>query len=135
MASMTDAAKTEAAHINAIADAFIDAFIQRDADALEALYAPDLVMSSPSGKRPGADHVRLIRDGVIDFEDLRYEQARRDVFPGGFVQQHLVCCTLPSGAAMRKPACIVVHIEDGRIVTFDQYFDPAYLRAEPMYQR
>src|SRR5262245_44292590 len=99
---------TDRSDIDALADTFFDAFIRQDADALEALYAPDLVMSSPSGLRRGSEHLRLIRDGVIAFEGLHYEEIRRDVFSDGFVQQHLVCCTLPSGREMRKPACIVV---------------------------
>ena len=36
---------------------------------------------------------------------------------------------------MRKPACVVVGVSLGRIVSFDQYFDPAPLRDDPMYQR
>lgn len=119
--------------IDAIADAFFDAFVRQDADVLETLYAPDLVMCSPSGQRSGAEHLRLIREGVIAFEDLHYDEIRRDVFENGFVQQHIVCCTLPSGAEMRKPACIVVHVDGGRIIGFDQYFDPTPLRDEPMY--
>ena len=110
--------------IEEVADAFFDAFINGDADALEEMYDPELVMSSPSGSRSGADHLALVRQGALQVEGLQYEEIRRQVFDGGFVQQHLVCCTLPSGAVMRKPACVVVGVSRGRIVSFDQYFDP-----------
>lgn len=120
--------------IDALADAFFEAFIRQDADALEQLYGPDLIMSAPSGVRSGVDHVRLVREGAIDVQGLHYDEVRREVFDGGFVQQHLVCCTLPTGAEMRKPACIVVRVAGGRIVGFDQYFDPTALRDEPMYR-
>ena len=117
-----------------IADAFFEAFVKQDADRLLGLYDPALVMSSPSGTRSGVEHVQLVRNGALSVENLRYEQVRRDFFEGGFVQQHLVCCTLPSGRTMRKPACVVVQVSAGRITAFDQYFDPAPLADEAMFQ-
>jgi ketosteroid isomerase-like protein len=119
--------------IEHVADAFFKAFISQDADALERLYDPDLMMTSPSGTRSGAEHARLVREGAMDVTDLHYEEIQRDIFDGGFVQQHLVCCVLPTGTTMRKPACVVVRVANGRIVGFNQYFDPAPLRDEPMY--
>ena len=121
--------------IEEVADAFFEAFVHQDAEALEAIYHPELTMTSPSGSRSGADHVALVRQGALEVEGLHYEEVNRQVFDGGFVQQHLVCCCLPSGAAMRKRACVVVGVSDGRIVSFDQYFDPAPLLDEPMYRR
>lgn len=121
--------------VDDVADAFFAAFIAQDAEALTTLYHPDLVMTSPSGTRTGAEHLRLVRDGALEVIGLHYEDIRRHVFDGGFVQQHVVCCELPSGAAMRKPACVVVGVADDRIVSFDQYFDPTHLADEPLYRR
>ena len=44
---------------------------------------------------------------------------------GGFVQQHLMTATKHSGEVLAWPVCIVVRIENDRIVRLDEYIDRA----------
>ena len=127
-------AAEDPATVDQLAEAFFAAFVRRDASTLEELYAPDFVMRSPAGVRRGVDHLEMLRAGKVSVRDLRYEDVVRHVFDGGFVQQHHVCGVLPSGRDLRMRACLVVLVVDGRFTELDEYYDPAPLLDEPMYQ-
>jgi ketosteroid isomerase-like protein len=48
------------------------------------------------------------------------------VFPGGFVQQHVLRGTRKhDGERLALPACIVCAVKDGKITRLDEYFDSA----------
>ena len=61
--------------------------------------------------------------------DRRYDVSRRDVIPGGFLQEHVLCGTAPDGSAVAMPACIVATVADGRITRMHEYLDPVGVRA------
>ena len=56
---------------------------------------------------------------------LHYEIKSREFFPGGFVQRSRVTGKLASGEALTVPLCLVIYVEDGRIVRLYEYLDPA----------
>lgn len=58
---------------------------------------------------------------------LRYEDVRRHATPSGFVQQHVLRGTAPSGAPLEVPACIVCAVANGRITRLDEYLDSAHV--------
>jgi len=66
---------------------------------------------------------------------LRHDDVRRQRTEHGFVQQHVLRATTPSGAELSVPACIVVTIRDGKVTRLDEYIDPTpfgVLRAEDL---
>jgi ketosteroid isomerase-like protein len=59
----------------------------------------------------------------------RYTDIRRHVFPGGFVQQHVLRLTNRAGEDLAVPACIVATVRGGRIRRLDEYLDSAAVAA------
>ncbi|HEY9266169.1 MAG TPA: DUF4440 domain-containing protein, partial [Mycobacterium sp.] len=58
--------------------------------------------------------------------DRRYEILDRQVFDGGFVQQHVLHATGRAGDTIAMRVCIVIKVgADGLISRIDEYFDPA----------
>ena len=56
---------------------------------------------------------------------LHYEVVSREFFPGGFVQRCKITGELASGEALAVPLCLVIYLEDGRIVRLYEYIDAA----------
>jgi ketosteroid isomerase-like protein len=50
---------------------------------------------------------------------------RRELIPGGWMQQHVVEATLTNGRAMKLFACCVITLQDGLIHRIEEYLDPA----------
>lgn len=116
-----------------IADTLFTAIERGDLDALAALWSDDIVVWRQGGGRE-RDKPRALK--VIEWfaratADRRYEVLDRQVFDGGFLQQHIVHAT-PIHAKDRAPlsfrAALVVKVgADGLISRIDEYLDPADL--------
>ncbi len=73
-----------------------------------------------------ARSVKIIDWFISATSDRRYEVLDRQMFDGGFVQQHILRATGRNGAAIAMRVCIVIKIgNDGLITRIDEYFDPA----------
>ena len=58
--------------------------------------------------------------------DRRYEILDRQVFDGGFVQQHILHANGRNGGSIAMRVCIVIKVgANGLITRIDEYFDPA----------
>jgi hypothetical protein len=58
--------------------------------------------------------------------ECRYEILDRQLFEGGFVQQHLLHATGHAGQSISMRVCIVIRVgANGLIDRIDEYFDPA----------
>ena len=56
----------------------------------------------------------------------RYVDVRREVFIGGFVEEHRVETVLPSGTAFTVAACVVGRVgPSGKLCELAEYVDPA----------
>jgi len=56
----------------------------------------------------------------------RYQILDRQLFEGGFVQQHILHATGTNGATIALRVCIVIKLGvNGLISRIDEYFDPA----------
>ncbi|MDZ4232532.1 MAG: DUF4440 domain-containing protein [Dietzia sp.] len=95
---------------------------------VERLFSPEVAVWK-SGDVRDNDHARSVRiiawfvDATVD---RRYEILDRQVFDGGFVQQHVLHATGRAGAAIAMRVCIVIKVgADGLINRVDEYFDPA----------
>jgi ketosteroid isomerase-like protein len=114
-----------------VADKFFAAILRADLEAVRAIYAPDA--------RIWHNHDRVTQDVtanlavlawvVKNVAGLRYEEIRREATPTGFVQQHVLRGTVPSGKAIEIPACIVCTVAGGRITRLDEYLDSAQIAA------
>ena len=114
-----------------LADRMFSAIEDGDLDGLLACYDPGIVVWTNVDQRD-KDLARSIR--VIEWlwsrlSDRHYDVTRRDVIPGGFLQEHLLRGTAADGTAVAMPACIVATVADGRIVRINEYLDPAGIAA------
>ncbi|PRC59220.1 DUF4440 domain-containing protein, partial [Mycobacterium sp. ITM-2017-0098] len=73
-----------------------------------------------------ARSVKIINWFITTTTDRRYEILDRQLFGGGFVQQHVLHATARTDASIAMRVCIVIKVgPDGLISRVDEYFDPA----------
>ena len=114
--------------IRALAKRFFDSVEEGDIDGLVACYAPDAEIwhNTDEAIQHPEDNRKTLAGMVTRIEDRLYDDRRVAVFPGGFVQQHVLRGTRKhDGVRVHLPACIVCAVEDGRITRLDEYFDSA----------
>ena len=114
-----------------IAERLFSAIMAGDVAAVRALYAPDVrVWHNFDGATQSADeNLAVLQWVTTTIRGLRYEDVRRQATADGFVQQHVLRGTMPDGAAVEIPACIVVTIRDGRIARLDEYLDSKHTKV------
>lgn len=127
---MSEREITEIAEINeieALATRFFAAISAGDTDAIQSIYAPDArIWHNTDGLEQGVtDNLKVLRWVHRNLREWRYEEVRRHVFAGGFVQQHVARGIAPSGKEIELPACIVGLVEGGQITRIDEYIDSA----------
>ena len=116
-----DAMRTLAKH-------FFDCVEAGDVDGLVACYAPDAkIWHNTDGlEQTPADNAKTLKGMVARIVDRLYDNRRLQVFPGGFVHQHVLRGTRAhDGVRVELPACIVCEVKDGKITRLDEYFDSA----------
>lgn len=112
------------------ADQLFAAIADGDADAVTALWSDDVTVWHTGDERDNdkARALKVIRWYVGATSYRRYEVLDRQVFDGGFVQQHILHCTNLGGEQLALRVCLVVKIgDDGLIRRIDEYLDPADL--------
>lgn len=121
---------TAEAALFALADRFMRAIEQGDAEAIAACYAPDArIWHNHDGKEQGPqENLRVLRWVEQRLHDRKYEIVARHAFDGGFVQQHRLSGTLGDGTPFAMPACLVVTVRDGRIARLAEYLDSAHIQ-------
>ena len=115
---------------NDIADRMFAAIESGDGAQLAALWSDDVTVwrqgGGPVRDKPRA--LKVIAWFVDSTTDRRYEVLDRQIFDGGFVQQHVVHAQDSGGAPLAFRACLVVRVNpDGLITRIDEYLDPADL--------
>jgi ketosteroid isomerase-like protein len=115
---------------NDIADRLFAAIERGDGAQLAALWSDDVTVwrqgGGPVRDKPRA--LKVIAWFVDSTTDRRYEVLDRQIFDGGFVQQHVVHAHDSGGAPLAFRACLVVRVNpDGLISRIDEYLDPADL--------
>jgi ketosteroid isomerase-like protein len=114
-----------------IADRLFGAIERSDIDAVARLFSPDVAVWK-SGDARDNDHRRSVK--IIDWfisstTGRRYEILDRQLFDGGFVQQHILHATARTGPSIAMRVCIVIKVgSDGLITRIDEYFDPAEIQ-------
>lgn len=118
--------------ITDVADRLFAAIERGDGPGLAALWSDDIVVWRQGGgrERDKARGLKVIEWFVDSTTSRRYEVLDRQVFDGGFLQQHTVHATTRSGAPLTFRACLIVKVgADGLITRIDEYLDPADLNA------
>ena len=113
-----------------LAEQLFGAIERSDVAAVAQLFGPD-VRVWKSGDRRDNDRDRSLRiiSWFIDSTvERRYQILDRHLFPGGFVQQHILHATTGRGGVLAMRVCIVIKIDSGGLISrIDEYFDPAEL--------
>ncbi len=115
------------AEMLALRDRFFAAVTAGDLDGVRACYAPEaLIWHNTDGLAQSADeNLRVLGWIAENVKEFRYEDVRYQPTATGFVEQHLVCGTSPSGTPFAIPACIVCTVVDGLVTRVDEYLDSA----------
>lgn len=111
-----------------VADRLFGAIERGDYGTVDAMWADDVTVwhSGDSRDNDRVNALKVIR-GLIDLTTTRgYEILDRQVFDGGFVQQHIVRASRADGVSIEMRVCVVIKVgADGLITRIDEYFDPA----------
>jgi ketosteroid isomerase-like protein len=114
--------------IKALAKRFFDCVEQGDIEGLVACYAPDAKIwhNTDQLEQSPADNKATLAGMVTRILDRLYDNRQLNVFPGGFVHQHVLRGTRKQdGVRLALPACVICQVEDGKITHLDEYFDSA----------
>ncbi len=110
-----------------LANRFFDAIERGDFEAMKQAYSPDVVywmnaMPETQGLDTLLDLARFFHQKA---KNLHYEIESREFFSGGFVQRCKIMGDLASGERLAIPLCLIIYVEDGRIVRLYEYLDTA----------
>ena len=114
--------------IREMAQRFFDAIEAGDIETMQGSFTPDAeIWHNTDEQIQGPEDNRKTLAGMVTrILDRVYDDRRLEVFPGGFVQQHILRGTRKhDGERLALPACIVCAVKDGRITRLDEYFDSA----------
>lgn len=111
-----------------VADHLFERIEAGDLDAVAAMWADDVLVwhsgDTEDNERDLA--LKVIRWFMRRTTTRRYEVLDRQMFDGGFVQQHILHADAISGESISMRVCIVIRVgADGIITRIDEYFDPA----------
>jgi ketosteroid isomerase-like protein len=114
----------------AVADQLFAAIVRGDEPTLAQMFDDDIAVWRV-GSRRDDDKTRALRvlHWFIDVTAQRsYEVHDRQVFPDGFVQQHILHATGRNGGLIALRVCIVIKVGRNDLITrIDEYFDPGEL--------
>jgi len=115
----------------AFAEKFMTAIQAGDVDTVRACYAPDAKIWHNNDDREQSveQNLKSLAWFMRKLPDRHYRIVRREALKDGFLQQHVLEATLPDGTRWRLAACVVVRIEDGKVVRLDEYLDSAQANA------
>ncbi|HKP39430.1 nuclear transport factor 2 family protein [Mycobacterium sp.] len=110
-----------------VADRLFDAIENSDIALLEEMWNDDIIVWKVADRERDKDRaLRVITWFVNATTDRRYEILDRQLFDGGFVQQHILHANGRNGGSISMRVCIVIKLgTNGLISRIDEYFDPA----------
>lgn len=113
----------------AFAKRFFDAIEQGDVDTVRDSYTPDVEIwhNFDDLVQTREQNVETLKGMVGRISERVYDNRRLDVFPGGFVQQHVLRGTRKDGQRVSLPAALIVRLRDGKIARLDEYIDSAHV--------
>ncbi|HEY9092655.1 nuclear transport factor 2 family protein [Parasphingorhabdus sp.] len=118
--------------IRALAKQFFDAIEQGDIETMQSSFAPDAQIWHNTDELivTVEQTVQTLTAMVSRIKNRRYADRQLTVFPGGFVQQHVVTGQrVHDDVDVRLPCAIICKVENGKITRLDEYFDSAHVAA------
>lgn len=117
------------AAIRAFAKRFFDAIEQGDVDTVRDSYTPDVEIwhNFDDLIQTREQNLETLKGMVGRISDRVYDNRRLEVFPDGFVQQHVLRGTRKDGKRVSLPAALIVKLRDGKIARLDEYIDSAHV--------
>jgi ketosteroid isomerase-like protein len=113
-----------------LADELFAAIERGDEPRLDALFAEDIAVWRADAQRDDEKEraMKVLRWFIRVTAERSYEVLDRQLFPGGFVQQHILHATGHNGGLIALRVCIVIKVSGKDLITrIDEYFDPAQL--------
>jgi ketosteroid isomerase-like protein len=109
----------------ALCDRFFDAIERDDYETLERCYAPEAVVwhSGDCLYQPRDANLAMLKTGMSDGRVKRYKNRRVHTFEGGFVQQHTMYVTYPSGFVGQMDVCFIAYTRNGMMSRIYEYYD------------
>lgn len=123
---------SSAAQMFAVADRLFGAVEAHDLETVRSCYAPDVRVwhNADNAVQTLDENIQTLTYVITAWSNFRYEDVRRRVIDGGFIQQHNICGEGPDGTPFSAPAVVVVTVgDDGKITAVDEYFDASQLPA------
>jgi ketosteroid isomerase-like protein len=110
-----------------VADRLFEAITNSDVTKVQQLWDDDVVVWKVGDRdRDKERALRVIDWFVTTTTDRRYEILDRQLFDGGFVQQHILHANGRNGGSIAMRVGIVIKLgANGLIRRIDEYFDPA----------
>ncbi len=115
----------------ALGERFMAALERCDVETTRDIYAADAKLwhNFDQALQPVEDNLKTLQWMHRKLTNIRYDVQVREPIPGGFYQQHVLRGTLPSGDEFAMPACAIVKVSDGKIVSLDEYLDSKHAAA------
>jgi ketosteroid isomerase-like protein len=113
-----------------LADRLFAAIERGDEPQLDALFADDIAVWRAGAQRDDdkGRAMKVLRWFIRVTAERRYQILDRQLFPDGFVQQHILHATGTGGGLIALRVCIVIKVNaDNLVHRIDEYFDPADL--------
>jgi len=113
-----------------LADALFAAIERGDEPELDRLFADDIAVWRAGAQREDdKEHaMKVLRWFIRITVERSYEVLDRQLFAGGFVQQHILRATGRNGGSIALRVCIVIKVGVNQLINrIDEYFDPADL--------
>jgi ketosteroid isomerase-like protein len=110
-----------------VADRLFEAITNSDVAMVQQLWNDDVVVWKVADRDRDKERALRVIDWFVNTTtDRRYEILDRQLFEGGFVQQHILHATGRNGKSIAMRVCIVIKLgPNGLISRIDEYFDPA----------
>ena len=114
-----------AADILALAERLVQASNRGDNEEIARCYAPDArIWHNFDGQEQTiAEMFKVTRWIDKKLTNRTYTVLRREAFPGGYMQQHVMTGTLANGDKFELPACFVALVKDGVVTRVEEYLD------------
>jgi hypothetical protein len=125
----TDSVHSQQA-IAEVADRLFAAIERSDETTLTQLFDDDIAVWRVGARRDNDKEraMKVLRWFIDVTTQRRYEILDRQLFPDGFVQQHILHATGRNGALIALRVCIVIKLGVNALISrIDEYFDPAEL--------
>lgn len=116
--------------VDQIADDMFAAVERGDIAALGAMWSDNVTVwrLGGGGARDKNRALKVLDWFVGATRERRYELLDREVFDGGFVQQHVLHATTHAGGTLSLRVCMVVKVATSGLITrIEEYLDPAEL--------